>query len=55
MLSKITLALAIVVTALALAAVVASAGPNDSAQIPSSSSDSIASSGGEGGNLVPLW
>jgi len=55
MLSKITLALAIVVTALAFAVVPASAGPNDSAQILSSSSDRIANSGGAGGNLVPLW
>src|SRR5215208_4958995 len=57
MLRKITLALALVIAALALAAVPASAGPNDGAQFPSSSSDSVASSGGGGGggNLVPLW
>jgi hypothetical protein len=52
--SKITLALATVIAALALAAVPASPGPNDTAQIRSSSSDSIANSGGTG-NLVPLW
>jgi hypothetical protein len=55
MLSKITLALAIVMAALALAAVPVSPGPNDTAQIRSSSSDSIANSGGAGGNLVTLW
>ena len=54
MLSKITLALAFV-AALALAAVPASAGPNDTRQIHSSSSDRIANTGSAGGNLVPLW
>jgi hypothetical protein len=53
MLSKITLALALVLAA--LAAVPIAAGPNDTAQIRSSSSDSVANSGGAGGNLVPLW
>jgi hypothetical protein len=55
MLSKITLALALVIAALALTGVAASAGPDDNAQIRSSSSDSIANSGGAGGNLVTLW
>jgi len=55
MLSKIMLALALVMAALALATVPASAGPNDTAQIQSSSSDRIANTGGAGGNLVPLW
>jgi hypothetical protein len=53
MLSKIMLALALVMAA--LAAVPASAGPDDIAQIQSSSSDRIANTGGAGGNLVPLW
>ena len=52
MLSKIT---RIVLAALALAAVAASAGPNESADIPSSSSERIATGGGAGGNLVPRW
>jgi hypothetical protein len=55
MLSKITLALALVIAAVAFTAVAASAGPDDSAQIRSSSSDRTANSGGAGGNLVPLW
>ena len=53
MLSKIMLALALVMAA--LAAVPGSAGPDDIAQIQSSSSDRIANTGGAGGNLVPLW
>jgi hypothetical protein len=52
MLSKITLALALVIAAFAFTAV---AGPDDGAQNRSSSSDRTANSGGAGGNLVPLW
>jgi hypothetical protein len=53
MMIKITLTLALVIAA--LTTVPASAGPDNSVQITSNSSDWVASSGGAGGNLVPLW
>ena len=55
MLSKITLALALVISAFSFTVVAASAGPDDNAQIRSSTSDHTSNSGGAGGNLVPRW
>jgi hypothetical protein len=55
MLTKITLALTLIIAALALTKLPSTAGPDDHAQIQSGTSDRTSNSGGAGGNLVPLW
>jgi len=55
MFTRFMLALALVLAIAALSVLPASAGPDDRGQTAQSSDDSVATTGGVGGNLVTLW